>query len=86
MHASSFQKLSYVYDYQKNNEVVQGPAFAPPRIREAIWCGSTNYATEKGKELKDPRVQFRWRMFIQYRSKLEVSAKRNNSTFWCKLF
>ncbi|KAJ6338033.1 hypothetical protein OIU76_007665 [Salix suchowensis] len=33
-----------------------GPAFAPPRIREAIWCGSTNSSTEEGKELNDPRV------------------------------
>lgn len=39
-----------------NSSFLQGPAFAPPRIREAIWCGSTNSATEKGKELKDPRV------------------------------
>ncbi|KAI3971336.1 hypothetical protein MKX01_008180, partial [Papaver californicum] len=28
----------------------------PPRIREAIWCGSTNATTEGGKELNDPRV------------------------------
>ncbi|KAF2315380.1 hypothetical protein GH714_039069 [Hevea brasiliensis] len=35
---------------------LKGPAFAPPRIREAIWCGSTNSATEEGKELNDPRV------------------------------
>ncbi|KAM4100477.1 hypothetical protein ACB094_05G071100 [Castanea mollissima] len=39
-----------------NSSFLQGPAFAPPRIREAIWCGSTNSATEEGKELKDPRV------------------------------
>jgi len=39
-----------------NSSFLQGPAFAPPRIREAIWCGSTNSATEKGKELKDSRV------------------------------
>ncbi|PQP95915.1 arginase 1 mitochondrial [Prunus yedoensis var. nudiflora] len=25
-----------------NSSFLQGPAFAPPRIREAIWCGSTN--------------------------------------------
>ncbi|KAL6495399.1 argininosuccinate synthetase [Orobanche gracilis] len=29
-----------------NSSFLQGPAFAPPRIREAIWCGSTNSATE----------------------------------------
>lgn len=32
-----------------NSSFLQGPAFAPPRIREAIWCGSTNSATEEGK-------------------------------------
>lgn len=31
-----------------NSSFLQGPAFAPPRIREAIWCGSTNSATEEG--------------------------------------
>ncbi|WRX30922.1 Ureohydrolase - like 2 [Theobroma cacao] len=39
-----------------NSSFLQGPAFAPPRIREAMWCGSTNSTTEEGKELKDPRV------------------------------
>ncbi|PRQ57571.1 putative arginase [Rosa chinensis] len=39
-----------------NSSFLQGPAFAPPLIREAIWCGSTNSTTEEGKELKDPRV------------------------------
>lgn len=39
-----------------NSSFLQGPAFAPPRIREAIWCGSTNSSTEIGKDLKDPRV------------------------------
>nr|GMD65077.1 arginase 1, mitochondrial [Ipomoea batatas] len=39
-----------------NSSFLQGPAFAPPRIREAIWCGSTNSTTEEGKDLKDPRV------------------------------
>eukprot|EP00850_Spirogloea_muscicola_P021649 SM000257S08633 [mRNA] locus=s257:65975:68022:+ [translate_table: standard] len=39
-----------------NSSFLQGPAFAPPRIREAIWCGSTNSTTEEGKELTDPRV------------------------------
>ncbi|PIA50071.1 hypothetical protein AQUCO_01300658v1 [Aquilegia coerulea] len=39
-----------------NSSFLQGPAFAPPRIREAIWCGSTNSTTEVGKELNDPRV------------------------------
>ena len=32
-----------------NSSFLQGPAFAPPRIREAIWCGSTNSSTEEGK-------------------------------------
>ncbi|KAG6403279.1 hypothetical protein SASPL_135496 [Salvia splendens] len=39
-----------------NSSFLQGPAFAPPRIREAIWCGSTNSTTEEGKDLNDPRV------------------------------
>ncbi|KAH7863083.1 hypothetical protein Vadar_013105 [Vaccinium darrowii] len=39
-----------------NSSFLQGPAFAPPRIREAIWCGSTNSSTEEGKELNDPRI------------------------------
>ncbi|XP_050120951.1 arginase 2, chloroplastic/mitochondrial-like isoform X3 [Malus sylvestris] len=30
-----------------NSSFLQGPAFAPPRIREAIWCGSTNSTTEE---------------------------------------
>ncbi|KAL0397763.1 UNVERIFIED_CONTAM: Arginase 1, mitochondrial [Sesamum calycinum] len=30
-----------------NSSFLQGPAFAPPRIREAIWCGSTNPALKK---------------------------------------
>jgi arginase len=34
----------------------EGSAFAPPRIREAIWCDSTNSTTEEGKDLRDPRV------------------------------
>lgn len=34
-----------------NSSFLQGPAFAPPRIREAIWCGSTNSTTEEGKTL-----------------------------------
>lgn len=32
-----------------NSSFLQGPAFAPPRIREAIWCGSTNSSTEEGE-------------------------------------
>ncbi|CAI5469467.1 unnamed protein product [Closterium sp. Yama58-4] len=39
-----------------NSSFLQGPAFAPPRIREAIWCGSTNSSTEEGKDLNDIRV------------------------------
>lgn len=39
-----------------NSSFLQGPAFAPPRIREAIWCGSTNSTTEEGKDLTDPRI------------------------------
>ncbi|CAH8272608.1 unnamed protein product [Arabidopsis lyrata] len=39
-----------------NSSFLEGPALAPPHVREAIWCGSTNSTTEEGKELKDPRV------------------------------
>jgi len=39
-----------------NSSFLQGPAFAPSRIREAILRGSTNSTTEEGKELNDPRV------------------------------
>ncbi|BBN02442.1 arginase [Marchantia polymorpha subsp. ruderalis] len=39
-----------------NSSFLQGPAFSPPRIREAIWCGSTNSTTESGKDLEDVRV------------------------------
>ncbi|KAL3516983.1 hypothetical protein ACH5RR_023885 [Cinchona calisaya] len=39
-----------------NSSFLQGPAFAPPLIREAIWCGSTNSTTEEGKDISDPRV------------------------------
>jgi arginase len=39
-----------------NSSFIQGPTFAPPRIKEAIWCGSTNSTTEQGKVLDDPRV------------------------------
>ncbi|KAJ7962160.1 arginase [Quillaja saponaria] len=39
-----------------NSSFLQGPAFAPPRIREAIWCGSTNSTTEEGKQITDPWV------------------------------
>lgn len=34
-----------------NSSFLQGPAFAPPRIREAIWCGSTNATTEGGTDV-----------------------------------
>ncbi|CAI7830132.1 unnamed protein product [Closterium sp. NIES-54] len=40
-----------------NSSFLQGPAFAPPRIREAIWCGSTNSATEE--DVGDVPVQVR---------------------------
>ncbi|KAG0611117.1 hypothetical protein M758_7G117000 [Ceratodon purpureus] len=39
-----------------NSSFLQGPAFAPPKIRKALWCGSTNSTTEEGKVLDDVRV------------------------------
>lgn len=38
-----------------NSSFLQGPAFAPPRIREAIWCGSTNSTSEEGKHVISSR-------------------------------
>ncbi|KAF8379287.1 hypothetical protein HHK36_028720 [Tetracentron sinense] len=34
----------------------EGPAFAPPFIRESMWDDSTNATTEEGKIISDPRV------------------------------
>ncbi|KAK7349649.1 hypothetical protein VNO77_07173 [Canavalia gladiata] len=39
-----------------NSSFLQGTAFAPPRIREAIWTASTNSITEEGKDIEDVRV------------------------------
>ncbi|XP_061355893.1 arginase-like [Gastrolobium bilobum] len=39
-----------------NSSYLEGPAFAPPFIREAIWCASANSTTEEGKDLADARV------------------------------
>lgn len=39
-----------------NSSYLQGPAFAPPLIREKMWSDSTNSTTETGKDIKDPRV------------------------------
>lgn len=39
-----------------NSSFLQGSAFAPPYIREAIWSASSNSTTEEGKILTDLRV------------------------------
>ncbi|CAN6562640.1 unnamed protein product [Malus baccata var. baccata] len=39
-----------------NSSFLQGPAFGPPRIREAIWCGSTNSTTEEDCGVDDDRL------------------------------
>ncbi|TKY63703.1 Arginase protein [Spatholobus suberectus] len=39
-----------------NSSFLEGPAFAPPFIRDAIWCASANSTTEEGKDLADLRV------------------------------
>ncbi|KAH9330505.1 hypothetical protein KI387_002613, partial [Taxus chinensis] len=39
-----------------NYSFLQGPTFSHPFIREAMWCDRTNSSTEKGKDIKDPRV------------------------------
>ncbi|RXH80772.1 hypothetical protein DVH24_004686 [Malus domestica] len=41
-----------------NSSFLQGPAFAPPRIREAIWCGSTNSTIEEGIKLSQLVANF----------------------------
>ena len=35
-----------------NSSFLEGPAFAPPFIREGIWCGSANSTTEEGTILQ----------------------------------
>ncbi|KAK7349647.1 hypothetical protein VNO77_07170 [Canavalia gladiata] len=39
-----------------NSSYLEGPAFGPPFIREAIWSASSNSTTEEGKDLADLRV------------------------------
>ncbi|RDX66691.1 Arginase, partial [Mucuna pruriens] len=39
-----------------NSSYLEGPAFAPPFIRESIWSASSNSTTEEGKDLADLRV------------------------------
>lgn len=39
-----------------SSSFLEGPAFAPPKIRKALWCRSTNSTTEEGKVLDDARV------------------------------
>jgi len=47
-----------------NSSFLQGPAFAPPRIREAIWCGSTNSTTEEGIIMNFLRIVEVLKMFF----------------------
>ncbi|GFP94999.1 arginase 1 mitochondrial [Phtheirospermum japonicum] len=39
-----------------NSSYLEGPHYAPPRIRESMWDASTNSTTEEGKDISDPRV------------------------------
>ncbi|RDX84380.1 Arginase, partial [Mucuna pruriens] len=39
-----------------NSSYLEGPAFAPPFIRDGIWSASANSTTEEGKDLADLRV------------------------------
>ncbi|KAK6121631.1 hypothetical protein DH2020_044622 [Rehmannia glutinosa] len=39
-----------------NSSYLEGPVYAPPRIREAMWDPSTNSTTELGSDISDPRV------------------------------
>ena len=47
-----------------NSSFLQGPAFAPPRIREAIWCGSTNSSTEEGVPFKHHMLLLLFKFYI----------------------
>lgn len=52
-----------------NSSFHQGSAFAPPRIREAIWCDSTNSITEKGTYVI-PLISIRPKLCIYIRRQL----------------
>lgn len=59
-----------------NSSFLQGPAFAPPRIREAIWCGSTNSSTEEGtantiEHTLNVRNITKYLMFLLNRQRIE---------------
>jgi len=59
-----------------NSSFLQGPAFAPPRIREAIWCGSTNSSTEEGtfsttEHTLNVRTISTYMMFLLNRQRIE---------------
>ena len=59
-----------------NSSFLQGPAFAPPRIREAIWCGSTNSSTEEGtfntiERTLNVRNNATYMMFLLNRQRIE---------------
>ena len=41
--------------YDENSTYMQGPAGAPPKIREALHCGSANFCSEDGVDIgKEP--------------------------------
>lgn len=42
--------------YDQKSSYQQGPALAPPLIREALHCGSLNYSSELGIEIDDERI------------------------------
>src|ERR1700682_5203883 len=42
--------------YDANSTYLRGPAEAPPLIREALYCNSTNLWTEDGFDLGQPGI------------------------------
>lgn len=43
--------------FDKKSSYQQGPALAPPLIREALDCGSSNLFTERGVNIEDTRIE-----------------------------
>lgn len=71
-----------------NSSFLQGPAFAPPRIREAMWCGSTNSTTEEGKIYFSLIMPF-WLSLDTSSSKNVICLLRKDWSmlhkFWCTI-
>ncbi len=42
--------------YDAKSSYLKGPSFAPPLIRKALHCGSSNYFSEDGISIDTPRI------------------------------